>query len=36
LGGCVFFKKGDNLCLKLEKIWNIRDIWMLFVLFTTY
>ena len=20
LGGCVFFKKGDNLCLKLEKI----------------
>ena len=20
LGGCVFFKKGDNLCLKVEKI----------------
>ena len=20
LGGCIFFKKGDNLCLKLEKI----------------
>ena len=22
LGGCVFFKKGKNLCLKPEKIWN--------------
>ena len=20
LGGCIFFKKGDNLCLKDEKI----------------
>ena len=19
LGGCLFFKKGDNLCLKIEK-----------------
>ena len=20
LGGCIFFKKGENLCLKIEKI----------------
>ena len=20
LGGCVFFKKGENLCLKVEKL----------------
>ena len=36
LGGCIFFKKGENLCLKVEKIIKIHEKFVLFVLFTTY